>query len=140
MRFVSSYPKPDLSKYPKNPSTIGEHIRKKRMDKNMSQSAVGRLFRVSKDCVTNWENGRNAPQINHYPKIISFLGYNPFALEDPSLGNKIFAYRCENGMSAKSFGKLLGINGSTVLDIKQSRCIPLEKTLSKIGAIIQNIQ
>lgn len=107
------------------------------MDLGLSQSKLGRIFRISKDCVTNWENGRNAPLISYYPRIISFLGYNPFLDDKSTLGNAIFAYRCENGLSAKSLGAAIGIGGCTVLAIEQNRCIPLKDTLRKISAIIR---
>lgn len=137
LRFERTYPRPDLQKYHKNPKTIGDHIRKRRMDLGLSQSKLGRIFSVSKDCVTNWENGRNTPHISFYPRIISFLEYNPFLGDKTTLGNAIFAYRCENGMSAKSLGAAIGIRGCTVLAIEQNRCIPLKDTLRKIGSIIQ---
>jgi ribosome-binding protein aMBF1 (putative translation factor) len=137
VRFARTFPRPEPLKYPKNLKTIGDHIRKRRMDKGLSQSKLGQIFTVSKDCVTNWENGRNTPQIGFYPRIISFLGYYPFLGDKSTLGNAIFAYRCEKGISAKSLGTAIGIGGCTVLAIEQYRCIPQKDTLRKIGAIIQ---
>jgi DNA-binding XRE family transcriptional regulator len=108
------------------------------MDLGWSQGKLGRIFHISKDGVTNWENGKNAPLISYYPRIISFLGYNPFLDDKSTLGNAIFAYRCENGLSAKNLGAAIGIGGCTVLTIEQNRCIPVKNTLRKIGASIQN--
>lgn len=85
----------------KNPKTIGEHIRKKRMQVGLFQNDVARLLNVTADCVTYWENNRSTPQINYYPRIISFLGYNPFKINTNTLSGKIFAYRCIHGLSAK---------------------------------------
>jgi len=96
LHFENTTPKPSPPKYKKNPITIGEHIRKRRVDLGIYQSEVGRHFGVSKDCITNWENGRSVPQISHYPKIISFLGYNSFKNGEKTLGEKTFAYRCAN--------------------------------------------
>lgn len=100
--------------YPIILSTVGEHIRKKRMDIGLHQSDVGRMLKVSKDCVTNWENGRNEPQIKHYPSIITFLGYNPVAVDESTWAGKIFVYRCENGLSQKKLAKMLGVDPTTV--------------------------
>jgi DNA-binding XRE family transcriptional regulator len=53
VRFARTFPRPEPLKYPKNLKTIGDHIRKRRMDKGLSQSKRGQIFTVSKDCVTN---------------------------------------------------------------------------------------
>lgn len=42
-------------KYPKNPQTLGERIRKARMDKGMTVKEVAVLFGVSDTAVLNWE-------------------------------------------------------------------------------------
>jgi len=101
------------------------------------QSEVGWHFGVSKDCITNWENGRNVPQIRHYPKIISFLGYNPFKNGEKTLGEKIFAFRCANGMSAKKFAKLIGVGEYAVLALEANRGVPRNGTLTKVNQIIE---
>ncbi len=74
VRFKPQIPKPTLISYPKSPLTVGEHIKKKRMDLKLFQSDVARIFEVSTDCVTYWENKRSLPQVVYYPKIIAFLG------------------------------------------------------------------
>ena len=69
--------RPFGSKYPLNPVTLGDHIRKRRIDLRMLQKDVANVIGVSEDCITNWENNRTIPQIQFMPKIIKFLGYNP---------------------------------------------------------------
>lgn len=54
---------------------------------------------VSEDTITYWETGRRRPLIYHYPKIIEFLGYNPFPFETETIGRRIKKYRIENGLS-----------------------------------------
>lgn len=102
------------------------------------QSEVGRHFKVSKDCVTNWENGRNEPMIIYYPRIIDFLGYDPFILDGKStLGRQMTAYRITNGLSTKKFAKLIGISQYAVLAAEANRCVPRRKTLIKILEVIK---
>jgi len=137
VNFRGTFKRTDFLRYPRQPKTIADHIKKRRMDLSLSQSKLGRIFNVSKDCVNNWENGKNTPLISFYPRIISFIGYNPFLVENPSLGNAIFAYRCEHGVSAKKLGIAIGIAGCTVLAIERNKCTPDEETLLKIKAIIK---
>ena len=75
--------------YPQNPVSIGEHIKKKRMDLKLFQSDVAKIFDVSTDCVTYWENNRSTPQIIFYPKIIEFLGYSPLDFDETTLSGRI---------------------------------------------------
>ncbi|GAB3430272.1 helix-turn-helix domain-containing protein [Niabella aquatica] len=63
--------------YPKELLTYGDHIRKHRLDLEMSQSEVAKIMNVQTDTITNWELNRNSPVLNHIPKIIQFLGYTP---------------------------------------------------------------
>jgi len=62
--------------YPVNPQTIGEHIRKKRMDNRLMQSEVANIIGVSEESIWNWEN-RTQPHMRYLPKITKFLGYIP---------------------------------------------------------------
>lgn len=42
-------------KYPKNPQTLGERIRKARMDKGLMIKELAQLIGVTEDTVINWE-------------------------------------------------------------------------------------
>lgn len=73
LTFTVKRPLPD--KYPIEPKTIGEHIRKRRMDLGMTQKALSKQFGVTEDTITYWELGRSKPQKKFYPRIIKFLDY-----------------------------------------------------------------
>jgi DNA-binding transcriptional regulator YiaG len=75
LTFAQKRPLPD--KYPIEPKTIGEHIRKRRMDLKMTQKELSKQFGVSEDTITYWEVGRSKPQKKFYSRIISFLKYTP---------------------------------------------------------------
>ncbi|MGV3598253.1 MAG: helix-turn-helix domain-containing protein [Bacteroidota bacterium] len=100
--------------YPENPKTVGEHIRKVRMDRKLLQKEVAKLIGVSEDCITYWENGRSEPQIKFMPYIIGFLGYMPIDTDASTLGGKIKEYRIRHGLSHKKIGKMLDVNATTV--------------------------
>lgn len=89
-----------------NPQSIGEHVKKRRLQLRLLQADVAKICGVCEDSITGWENGRSQPQIRYYPKIIQFLEYCPFANNNTTLGNKIRTYRFENGLSIKNYRKL----------------------------------
>jgi DNA-binding XRE family transcriptional regulator len=63
--------------YPANPKTIGDAIRKRRLDLNLRQIDVAAIIGCDELTVVNWEKGHRNPHIKHMPAIVRFLGYNP---------------------------------------------------------------
>jgi len=59
--------------YPANPNTIGEHIRKRRMDLGLMQKEVVKIIGVSESTIWNWEHGWNI-QKKYLKRVGEFLG------------------------------------------------------------------
>jgi transcriptional regulator with XRE-family HTH domain len=55
--------------YPKNPATLGEHIRKWRMDKGLLIRELAAQSGVTKDTVINWEIRGIVPAKRHAKKL-----------------------------------------------------------------------
>jgi DNA-binding XRE family transcriptional regulator len=115
-----------------NPQNTAEHLRKRRLQLKLKQAEVAILIGVSEDCITYWENNRSQPQINQYPKIIQFLGYNPFPLNENTFGGKIKKYRIEHGLSHKQLGKRLGVDPSTIGSWEDGKTFPSSLNLKKL--------
>lgn len=118
------FSKPMPLTYPKYPLSIGEHLRKKRMDLGLFQRDLADIMGVSEDCITYWETNKSEPQINYFPKIHLFLGYSPLKFDENKFVGRLKALRWKKGLSYKSFGKLLGVNGSTVCSWENGESIP----------------
>lgn len=114
LRYEKQMVKPFDGRIPMNPKTLGEHIRKRRMELGLCQSDIAKLFKVSKDCIYLWESNRNSPQTIFYPRIIEFLGYFPFDLDISTSMGSIKAYRYLNGLSQKRFAKMMNVDPKTV--------------------------
>jgi len=122
--------------YPQNPVSIGEHIKKKRMDLKLFQSDLAKIFNISTDCVTYWENNRSTPQIIFYPKIIEFLGYCPLSFDETTLSGRIKAYRYCNGITTKMIGNLLDVDPSTITEWENGKRNPAPKYLLKLETLL----
>ena len=61
-----------LKGYPANPETIGEHIRKKRIDLGLMQKEVAGIIGVTESSIWNWEHGMN-PGKRYMKRIEGFL-------------------------------------------------------------------
>ncbi len=106
--------KPLKQTYPDNPQTVGEHIRKKRIDSNQTQLEVATIIGVDEDTITGWELGRYVPQVHFYPAIIKYLRYYPFDHETETIAGKLLKVRYCNGWSCKEYAKVLGVDTATV--------------------------
>jgi DNA-binding XRE family transcriptional regulator len=119
-----------------NPKTVGEHIRKRRQGLKLLQVDVAKIFDVCEDTITGWENDRNKPLIHHYPKIIEFLGYNPFPFDTSTLGGRMRKYRIENGISQEALANMVGVNETTILSWERNTHKPFPKKLKLLEEII----
>lgn len=137
-KLVVTVKKPQFSVEIDENSHVGLHIRKRRFELKLSQKDVAGLIGVTEESVMYWETDFAVPQIQHIPKVIRFLGYNPYPHETQTLGGRIKLYRLLHGLSHKRMGKLVGVNGSTISCWETGRFPPdglnrrkLEELLSK---------
>ncbi len=120
-----------------NLQTIGEHIKKRRRELGLLQKDLAARFGVCEDTITGWENNRCAPRIQHYPKLIEFLGYNPFPQDENTLGGRIQKYRSERGISQKKFAQMMQVDKSTVRSWERNEHRPIcAATLALLEQVI----
>ena len=61
--------------------TMGERIRKARIDKGLKQDDVARLMDVTRGAVGSWEHDRSAPPAKNFPKLAAILGVSASYLQ-----------------------------------------------------------
>jgi DNA-binding transcriptional regulator YiaG len=137
-RYEKTTQKPHPQGYPVRPKTIGEHIKKRRMDLGMYQADVARQFKVSEDCVCYWENGRSHPHLKYFPLIIAFLGYYPFDHETTTFGGKIRRYKYEHGLSNRKFAQMIGVDAATVAKWERNERTPQYKIRDTVDLLLQS--
>jgi DNA-binding XRE family transcriptional regulator len=128
--------KPSYSPYPASLTTIGDHLKKKRLDMNLFQKDVAYQIGVTEEAVYNWENNRSKPKIYLLPKIIEFLGYVPFELPVETIGDKIIAYRKEHGLSQRKLAELLAVDKTTIRDWERNIHRPCKNLFERINKIL----
>jgi len=100
-------------KYPKKLETLGDHIRKRRLDLGLFQKEVAEKIGVDETTIYNWERNATNPPNRHIPRIIEFLGCNP--LPNPNtLAEKLIMARKTLGLSQKAMAKWLGVDPTTL--------------------------
>ena len=128
--------KPNEKPYPKQLITIGDYIKKRRLDLNFTQRDIAKLIGVKEESVYNWENNRSNPKVYLLPKITEFLGYVPFEPPNETIGYKIKSYRKEYGLSQRRLAKLWGVDQTTIRDWENGKHKPIEKMKKKVTELL----
>ncbi|MFQ5675836.1 MAG: helix-turn-helix domain-containing protein [bacterium] len=127
--------KPSHLVYPKTLKTLGDHIRKRRLDLGLFQEQIARRIGVDAVTVYNWERNRNSPHLRVIPKIIAFLGYAP-CQPAKSLPEKLLSCRRLLGLSQKQMAKMIGIDPYTLGKFERGKGQAMERTLERIEGFI----
>jgi transcriptional regulator with XRE-family HTH domain len=70
IRLKAQKPKP----FPEEPQTLGEHIKRCRLLRKLTQKQAAKLLGVSPFTVLNWEKNKTIPPVQTIPAILRFLG------------------------------------------------------------------
>ncbi len=130
--------KPLSSAYPHTLKTLGDHLRKRRLDLKLLQKEVAQRLEVGKTSVFNWGNNLAMPALKYIPKIIEFLGYVPFDTSNLYVGEKIVIYRKLLGLSQKKLAHRLGIDPSTLANWEKNKCQPPERILKDLTTFFKS--
>jgi transcriptional regulator with XRE-family HTH domain len=99
--------------YPEAPKTIGEEIRKRRLDLGIRQIDAAKIIGCDKMSIVNWERGHTVPRINHMAGVTRFLGCNPFP-NGGTLAQQLVNHRKALGRTQKEFARQIGVDPSTL--------------------------
>ncbi len=99
--------------YAREPKTLGQHLKKRRMEQGLFQCDLRDHFNLKKETYANWEKDRCYPAMRHWPEIIKFLGYDP-SPEPKTMGERLLAYRRRNGLSRKALAIVVGADEATL--------------------------
>ena len=76
---------PELPRgYPREVRTLGNHIRKERLDLGLCQRTLAETLGVREETLSAWERGQARPRPRHYGAIVRFLGHDPEPMGDLS--------------------------------------------------------
>ncbi len=98
-------------RYDFEPKTLGEHLKKQRLERGLLQTQVATLLGVDEASIVNWERGKRTPQIRHLPAIYKFLGYYP--INPGTQPHELKVWRLSQGISIKRAAKQYGVDERT---------------------------
>jgi DNA-binding transcriptional regulator YiaG len=109
----------------------GDHIRKRRLDLGLFQRQVAAQLGVDTDSVFRWESNETSPSILQIPRIIRFLGYNPFP-KPKSFSEELRESRRRLGLSQTAMARRLGVDSSTLRKWEQGRARPSPRSIQML--------
>ena len=118
--------------YPLQIITIGDHLRARRVEQELTQADLSKLLQVTEATITNWENNFTTPETRYIPSIIRFLGYNPLPLSIKVFSARIKYCRQMKGLTHKQMGKLLGVDASTIGSWEKEEHIPKKNIRKRV--------
>ncbi len=107
--------KPLPPEYPRELTTIGNHIRKRRLELGIRQEEAAGRIGVGVNTLLKWETGWHKPTVRLLPAVVRFLGYEPAGLAGAgSEGAGLRALRRAAGLSQEEFARRVGVSQSLV--------------------------
>ena len=92
---------------------MGDHLLKRRLDLGQSRKFAANLLGVDPESLKNWEDKNTDPAVRFYPRLITYLGYNPLP-EGERSGARIRRERISRGLSRKALAELAGVDEATI--------------------------
>ncbi len=124
--------------YPDKLSTLGDHLRKIRLDRGLTQLDVARILNVTSDTIYKWESNLFPPLPKHSNNIMIFLGYVPFEESYQKFHELIRAARIQKGDNLKEAALKIGCDPTALSRIEKNLVNPHANTRSKIEKYIHS--
>ena len=110
--------------------TLGDHLRRRRMDLGLRQWDVAKRIGVDTSTVTNWELGRTEPEGQSIPGILDFLGTDPRPLGE-GFPERLRRAREALGLTQRQLATRLGVDPSTVWSWERGRSARPPRNLAR---------
>ncbi len=131
--------KPAVAAYPERLKTLGDHLRKRRLDLKLFQKEVAKRLGTSTTSIYNWEDNRASPSLYRLPKIVEFLGYIPDSLKAKTSGEKMVTSRRLLGLTQKELAHRLVIDPSTLGRWEKDKSRPSRKQQTLLDSLFASL-
>lgn len=124
-------------RYPKDLRTLGDHVRKHRLDLGLRQKDVGALVGAAKPTVDAWEHRGTRPGPHILRKLVTFLGYAPEEAVSPTvLVEQLTAARRELRLARSEIAELLGLSYEVLWAWETGRRRPRGRSLALVSTFL----
>jgi len=125
-------------RYPKELKTIGDHLRKRRLDLGLRQRDVAAVLGASKPTIDAWENRCTRPKGPVLVKLVEFLGYEPDEAACPTvLVRQLSALRHQLRLARSEVAEILGLSYEALWAWETGRRRPRGRSIGILRAFLE---
>jgi len=128
-------PQPLAKAYPTELRSLGDHLRKRRLDLGLLQREVALQIGVDPKTVWNWEKGKAVPSLRAVPHVVRFLAYDP-RQEAKTFPDRIRQLRQGLGLSIEELAAKIGADPSTVQKWERLGYRPHPRLYARLAEIL----
>jgi len=125
-----------VKRCPEHPSTIGEHLRKRRIELGLEQKQVADILEVHRGSIQNWERNKGEPLPVRIPGIIRLLGYIPFS-SGHAFPERLAFYRKCAGLTQEELATRAGFGRDLVERWENGGSQPKASNLPKVEECLE---
>jgi transcriptional regulator with XRE-family HTH domain len=105
------------------------------MDLGLRQLDLARQIGVWTSTINTWENHHFHPDVQHVPKIVQFLGYDPFGPPPDSFPARLKAARIASGLTRRQLAARLRVHAATLAKWERGEADPVESSRERLKAL-----
>jgi len=125
---------PLLEEFTREPVTLGDHLRRRRIELGLYQKDIAARLGVTISTVWNWEN-TGSVDLRFIPRVINFLGYSPIP-QPEGLLERLSWYKQINGLSLERLGVEMGRDPEQLADWLSGRHKPFKQNQEGIEVFL----
>ena len=134
-------------------NSLGGHLRRRRLQLKIFQSEAARRMKVSNRTLSLWERDRLYPTWFYWPRIIAYLGCDPFtdsslgrpkgnesscvaflsSVAPASIGQQIMKRRIEMRKTRSQLAAEMGVSTKTLWNWERDKRMPCKSKLEKLN-------
>jgi transcriptional regulator with XRE-family HTH domain len=122
--------------YPHDPQTLGELVRRRRMDLGLTQRTLAKKLACLQETVLQWEQDVCVPLARRWPRIEAVLGAG-LVPDPPGLAGRIRAARLQLGLTQAELAAKAGVDVRTIRNAERGLRVPSRATLARLRAVAQ---
>ena len=122
--------------YPFDPVSLGDFIRKTRLDNGWDIGEAGEMIGTSTLNIGNWESNRNEVSLEFRPRVYAFIGLCPYDASFTTV-ERLKERREYFGLTIKKLAEILEVDPNTVSAWERRICKPGRKGLMKINQFLR---
>lgn len=116
---------------------MGAQLKRRRAELGLFAKGAAAQIGVCEEALYKWEKGMCEPHAQLYPKVIAFLGYEPWP-EPQTLGEKLRAERLRRGLSIKRVAASLKVDEGTFAGWEHRRRRPTAISLKVCARFLRS--